>query len=87
MRASPFRTANYPGAVRSGTIFDYGITHDSPTIKSGRINRVLVYPESFNPPHREHFELLRHEWRSGRDTNILDDEYLTRRKYVDIHQG
>jgi hypothetical protein len=28
-----------------GKIFDYGITRYSLTIKSGRLNRVLVYPE------------------------------------------
>jgi len=70
-----------------GPIFDYGITHPSPTLRSDRINSILVYPGSFNPPHRGHFELLRHGFmKSGRDMNIiaavvlpLDDESLVKK--------
>lgn len=68
-------------------IFDYGITHRPPFLKSGRINRILVYPGSFNPPHRGHFELLRHGFgEAGRDMNTiaatvlpLDDESLVKK--------
>jgi hypothetical protein len=65
-------------------IFDYGITHRPPVLTSGRTNRILVYPGSFNPPHLGHQELLRHGFsRNGGDLNIiaaivvpLDDERL-----------
>ncbi len=70
-----------------GKIFDYGIAHRSPYLEFGRMNRILVYPGSFNPPHRGHFELLRHGFgQSGRDMNIiaaivlpLDDDSLMRK--------
>lgn len=68
-------------------IFDYGITHRSPSLESGRINRILVYPGSFNPPYRRHFGLLCHGFLEGsRDMNMvaaivlpLDDESLVKK--------
>lgn len=71
----------------SKQIFDYGITHRSPSLKFGCINRILVYPGSFNPPHLAHVEILRNGFtKSGRDMNIiaaiilpLDDEYCKRK--------
>ncbi|KAN0089981.1 hypothetical protein V8E51_018560 [Hyaloscypha variabilis] len=65
-------------------IFDYGVAHQSPHLQFGRINRILLYPGCFNPPHRGHFELLCHgKGKCGRDMCIiaaivlpLDDESL-----------
>jgi hypothetical protein len=68
-------------------IFDYGIAHQSPCLKFGRINRILLYPGCFNPPHRDHFEILRHGF-GKRDRDIciiaaivlpLDDESLAKK--------
>jgi hypothetical protein len=64
---------------RRGKIFDYEITHDSPTLRPGRINRILMYPGPFNPPHRGLFELLR-----GRGVNIIADRYLRHTKLIKI---
>jgi hypothetical protein len=67
-------------------IFDYGIAHRPPCLKYGCINRILVYPGCFNPPHRGHFELLCHGFKSGHDMNIiaaiilpLDDKVLVKK--------
>lgn len=65
-------------------IFDHGLSHRPPQLRSDRINRILVHPGSFNPPHLGHLELLRHGFTySGRDYNIvaaivvfLDDKSL-----------
>jgi hypothetical protein len=72
---------------RKKEFFDYGIAHRSPCLKFGRINRILVNPGFFNPPHRGHFELLYHGFmESVCDMNImvaivllLDDESLVRK--------
>lgn len=61
---------DFPHSQR--VIFNAGSTHHSPILKAGCINRILLYPGSFNPPHLGHFELLRHGfWRSGRDMNLV----------------
>lgn len=66
-------------------IFDYGITHYPPCLRSDRTNRILLYPGSFNPPHHGHLELLQHGFaRSGYDIIAaivipLDDERLDRK--------
>jgi hypothetical protein len=72
---------------RRTEIFDYGIAHQSPCLKFRHINRILLYPGCFNPPHRGHFKLLCHGFRqSGRNICIitaivlpLDNESLVKK--------
>ncbi|KAH7255369.1 uncharacterized protein BKA55DRAFT_537782 [Fusarium redolens] len=50
----------------------------------GRVNRILLFPGSFNPPHQGHLNLLKHVfYNAGQDLNIIaaiiintDDERL-----------
>lgn len=65
-------------------VSDYGLTHRPLQLRSDRINHILVFPGSFNPPHLAHLELLRYGLtKSGCDLNIvaaiilfLDDKSL-----------
>ena len=53
-------------------IFDYGIAHEAPILKSGQVCRILLYPGAFNPPHNGHSALLHQALNnSGRDANII----------------
>ena len=70
-------------------VFDYGICHRLVRLKADRINHVLVFPGSFNPPHRGHQELLSHAYsqcQSRTGLNVvaaiilpLDDASLTKK--------
>lgn len=60
----PYILECYQGRTSSGylleLVFDRGITHYPPSLRSDRTNRILIYPGCFNPPHHGHLELLRH---------------------------
>jgi cytidyltransferase-like protein len=42
-----------------------------PLLSKDRVNRVLIYPGSFNPPHVGHLAVLRHAFESCPDLNIV----------------
>jgi hypothetical protein len=42
-----------------------------PLLSKDRVNRVLMYPGSFNPPHVGHLSVLRHAFESSPDLNIV----------------
>ena len=42
-----------------------------PLLSKDRVNRVLIYPGSFNPPHVGHLAILRHAFESSPDLNIV----------------
>lgn len=42
-----------------------------PLLSKDRVNRVLIYPGSFNPPHVGHLGVLRHAFESSPDLNIV----------------
>lgn len=52
-------------------VFDRGIAHCNPALESGRINRILLYPGSFNPPHRGHEALLDRAFECSKDINVI----------------
>jgi cytidyltransferase-like protein len=59
-------------------------TATQPPLIRGRVNRILLFPGSFNPPHQGHLNLLKHVfYNAGQDLNIIaaiiintDDERL-----------
>lgn len=80
MPVSPFqhpKVTVYPPSPHNNQIF--GSFHSAPTLDKTRINRVLVYPGSFNPPHRGHLHLLKHVFmRGAHDLNIITAIILPR---------
>src|SRR5271156_2536330 len=42
-----------------------------PLLSKDKVNRVLIYPGSFNPPHVGHLSVLRHAFESSPDLNIV----------------
>lgn len=60
----------YPPSPPNNLIFDS--LHSAPVLDRSRTNRILVYPGSFNPPHRGHLHLLKHVFMRGtHDMNII----------------
>jgi hypothetical protein len=52
-------------------IFDQGLTHLRPQLESGRMNRILLNPGCFNPPHRGHQAALNHAFMYSQDANVI----------------
>ena len=50
---------------------DQGITHQRPRLVKGRVNRILLYPGCFNPPHRSHEALLHYAFTNCQDMNVV----------------
>src|SRR5271155_1642707 len=48
-----------------------------PLLSKDRVNRVLIYARSFNPPHVGHLGVLRHAFESSPDLNIVAGIVLT----------
>ena len=80
----------YPPSPPDNRIFDS--LRSAPMLNKTEINQILIYPGSFNPPHRGHLHLLKHVFtRGAHDLNIIaaiilprSDESV-RRKVKDEH--
>ncbi|CAH0050891.1 unnamed protein product [Clonostachys solani] len=78
-KTAPPGTQNIP--------FNNGRATDPPLVQVDAITRILVYPGSFNPPHRGHLHLLDHVFQNaGYKAEyhaaiilLMDDEHLTRK--------
>lgn len=72
------KVAVYPPSPPQNTIFDS--LHSAPMLDKARTNRILIYPGSFNPPHRGHLHLLKHAFLHGaHDLNIVAAIIVPRR--------
>ena len=60
----------YPPSPPDNRIFDS--VRSAPILTNTEMNRILVYPGSFNPPHRGHLHLLKHVFTRGtHDLNVI----------------
>ncbi|RGP70381.1 hypothetical protein FLONG3_7452 [Fusarium longipes] len=67
--------------------FNNGTAKNPPTLRRSTVNRIILYPGSFNPPHQGHLNLLKYAFNNvGEDLNIIaaiivltDDERLGRK--------
>ncbi|KAJ3524105.1 hypothetical protein NM208_g12185 [Fusarium decemcellulare] len=56
----------------SGRPFNNGAPSNPPLLRTHGVNRILVYPGSFNPPHQGHLDLLRYVFQNaGDDLHII----------------
>jgi len=61
----------YPDDSRKARLRSGSDKRGIPLLSKDRVNRVLVYPGSFNPPHVGHLSVLRHAFESSPDLNIV----------------
>ncbi|KAI1408628.1 hypothetical protein F5Y13DRAFT_194102 [Hypoxylon sp. FL1857] len=65
---------SYSGIIhypREGPIFHQGIGHFRPQLKLGRVNRIIIYPGCFNPPHLGHLAVLNRAFSCAQDLNVI----------------
>ncbi|XXG99597.1 hypothetical protein Hte_005938 [Hypoxylon texense] len=65
--------AYYPYGIPSSRrpIFNHGTGHFRPQLEQCRMNRIIVYPGCFNPPHRGHQALINRAFSCTRDINVI----------------
>src|SRR5271154_4876479 len=61
----------YPNDSRKARLRSGSDKRGIPLLSKDRVNRVLIYPGSFNPPHVGHLGVLRHAFESSPDLNIV----------------
>jgi Cytidylyltransferase-like len=61
----------YPDKSSKARLRSSSDKREIPLLSKNRVNRVLVYPGSFNPPHVGHLSVLRHAFESSPDLNIV----------------
>ena len=81
----------YPPSPPDNRIFDS--LRSAPILTKTEVNQIIVYPGSFNPPHRGHLHLLKHVFTRGtHDLNVIAAIILPRsdesvRRKVDVEKG
>ena len=61
----------YPNYSRNARLRSGSDKRGIPLLSKDNVNRVLLYPGSFNPPHVGHLSVLRHAFDSSPDLNIV----------------
>jgi hypothetical protein len=61
----------YPDDSRKARLRSGSDKRGIPLLSKDRVNRVLVYPGSFNPPHVGYLSVLRHAFESSPDLNVV----------------
>src|SRR5271155_2549789 len=61
----------YPDDSRKARLRSGSDKRGIPLLSKDRVNRVLVYPGAFNPPHVGHLGVLRHAFESSPDLNVV----------------
>ena len=68
----------YPSLLPEGHAFSRSLS--APCLDKDRVNRIMIYSGSFNPPHRGHHHLLKHVFDHGvHDLNVIAAIIMPRR--------